>query len=119
MMTLNSVLDFFISSAHADPMGGAQGQAGGGYQLLIIMAIFVAFMYMTVWRPQSKRAKEHKELINSLAKGDEVVTAGGIVGKVSKISDIYVVIAINDTAEMTMQKSSISTVLPKGTLKAI
>ncbi len=116
---INTILDFFITSAHADPAVGGPQQAGGSFSLLIIMAVFVVFMYLTIWRPQSKRAKEHKDLIMSLAKGDEVVTAGGILGKVSKIGDTYMVLSVSDNVEITVQKSSIGNVLPKGTLKSV
>ena len=121
---MNSLLDFFITSAHAAaPTGGGAPvvgpQQGGNFSMLIVMVVFVGFMYLTVWRPQSKRAKEHKDLLNSLSPGDEVVTAGGIVGKVNKLADSYIVISVADNVNITMQKSSISTVLPKGTLKSV
>jgi preprotein translocase subunit YajC len=118
MNIFTSVMDFFVAPSQAAPVGGAQPQ-GANFSLLIIMLVFVFFMYMTVWRPQSKRAKEHRDLLNSLAKGDEVVTAGGIVGKVNKLADSYVVVTVSENVDITVQKSSISTVLPKGTLKAI
>jgi preprotein translocase subunit YajC len=120
---MNSLLDFFITSAHAAaPTGGAPvvgPQQGGNFSMLIVMVVFVGFMYLTVWRPQSKRAKEHKDLLNGLAPGDEVVTAGGIIGKVNKLAESYIVISVADNVNITMQKSSISTVLPKGTLKSV
>jgi preprotein translocase subunit YajC len=122
---MNSILDFFITSAHAAeaPTGGAPvvgAQQGGGFSMLIIMVVFVGFMYLTVWRPQSKRAKEHKDLLNALTVGDEIVTAGGIMGKVNKVTDnSYVIVTVADNVNITMQKSSISTVLPKGTLKSV
>jgi preprotein translocase subunit YajC len=113
MNIFTSVMDFFVAPSQAAPVGGAQPQ-GANFSLLIIMLVFVFFMYMTVWRPQSNR-----DLLNSLAKGDEVVTAGGIVGKVNKLADSYVVVTVSENVDITVQKSSISTVLPKGTLKAI
>jgi len=70
-------------------------------------------------RPQSKRAKEHRNLIGGLAKGDEVVTAGGILGRISKISDAYITLALTDNVEILVQKSSIVNALPKGTLKTL
>lgn len=113
----------FITSAQADTLSSGAGSSpnGGGFQLLIMLVIFVFFIYFTVWRPQNKRAKEHRDLLNALAKGDEVVTAGGILGKVTKITDKYVVLSVSDNnnVEMTLQKSSITTVLPKGSLKSI
>ena len=118
----DSILDFFISSAHADTTqvaASAAPQSSGGFSLIIMLGIFVAFMYFTVWRPQSRRAKEHKNLINTLTKGDEVITAGGMLGRVVKVSDNYIVISLAEGMDVTMQKSSIVAALPKGTIKAI
>ena len=80
---------------------------------------FVVVFYLMIWRPQAKRAKEHKNLLGSLQKGDEVVTSGGIAGKVVKVTDDFVVIEASDTVELKIQKMAIAAVLPKGTLKAI
>jgi preprotein translocase subunit YajC len=118
MQVLNDFLQFFVSNAYADT-AAAPAPQGGGLSLMMMTGIFILFMYFVMWRPQSKRAKEHRNLINSLAKGDEVVTAGGILGKVVKVSDTYLVLSLADNVEITMQKSSISNVLPKGTLKSI
>jgi preprotein translocase subunit YajC len=116
-----SLLDFFISPAGADTgMGPTAGSStAANFSLPLMLVVFVAFLYFTVWRPQNKRAKEQRDMMNSLTKGDEIVTAGGIVGKVSKITQSYVVMAVSDTVEITVQKSAVATVLPKGTLKAI
>ena len=101
-------------------MGGASAQpGGGGFPLMIMLVVFVAFMYFGVWRPQNKRTKEQRELVNSLTKGDEVMTAGGILGRIVKVSDNYVVVAISDTSEITMQKASVVSALPKGTIKSV
>ncbi len=118
MQVLNDFLQFFVSNAYADT-AAAPAQQGGGLSLIMMTGIFILFMYFVMWRPQSKRVKEHRNLISSLAKGDEVVTAGGILGRVVKISDTYIVLSLADNVEITMQKSSISNVLPKGTLKSI
>ena len=80
---------------------------------------FLVIFYLMIWRPQAKRAKEHKNLIGNLQKGDEVVTSGGIAGKVTKVSDDFVVIEVSDTVELKIQKVAIAATLPKGTLKAI
>ena len=100
-------------------VGAAPQQAGGGYPLILMLVVFVLFMYFGVWRPQSKRAKEQKDLINSLTKGDEVMTAGGMLGRIVKVTDHYLVVAISETTDIIMQKSSIVSALPKGTIKAI
>lgn len=115
---LENLLDFFVTSAHAAAPSTAP-QSGGGLSVFLMIIVFLAFFYFTVSRPQSKRAKEHKDILSSLAKGDEVLSVGGIIGKVVKVTDNYVVMSVSDTVDLTMQKSSISTVLPKGTLKSI
>lgn len=119
MEILNSIMTFFVSSAHADPVAAAAPQQQGGYSMMIMLAVFVLFMYFAMWRPQSKRAKAHRDLLSSLATGDEVVTAGGILGKIAKVSDNYTVLSLADNVQITIQKSSIVNVLPKGTLKSI
>lgn len=120
MTILESLLNVFIPLAHAQAVpAGNPGASGNNFSLPLMLLVFVFFMYFAMWRPQSKRAKEQRDLINSLAKGDEVLTAGGILGKITKISDTYVTLAITDNVEIVMQKSSIANVLPKGTLKAI
>ncbi|MES2217274.1 MAG: preprotein translocase subunit YajC [Pseudomonadota bacterium] len=115
---INSLLDFFIESAHAAAPAGAP-PAQGGFSMLIIMLVFVGFMYLTVWRPQAKRNKEHKELLSALVVGDEVVTLGGVLGKVSKLADNFIVISVADKVDITVQRSAISNVLPKGTFKSV
>ncbi len=80
---------------------------------------FLVIFYLMIWRPQAKRAKEQKNLLGSLQKGDEVVTTGGIAGKITKVSDAFVVLEVSDTVEMKFQKGAIAATLPKGTLKAI
>jgi preprotein translocase subunit YajC len=98
---------------------GATAPQQGGMSFFIMMAVLIFFMYFAIWRPQSKRAKEQKNLLTSLTKGDEVVTAGGILGTINKINDNYVVLTLADNVEITLQKSSIVAALPKGTLKSI
>lgn len=120
MTMLENVVDFFISSAHADTVSApTAAQPGGNFAMPIILVMFVLFIYFTVWRPQNKRAKEQRNMLSSLAMGDEVVTAGGLMGKIVKISDSYMVLSVSDNVQITMQKSSVANVLPKGTLKAI
>jgi len=96
-------------------------QAGGGADMLGLLPIILMFvvLYFLMIRPQMKRAKEHKALVEGLQKGDEVVTAGGIVGRVNKLSDQYVTVEVADNVEVTVQRPAIQLVLPKGTMKAI
>jgi preprotein translocase subunit YajC len=110
----------FISNAYAqsNPLDalGATGGFLGQYGFLILM--FVA-MYFLMIRPQQKRAKEQKAMMEALAKGDEVVTAGGVLGLISKMSVQYITLEISSGAELIVQKNSVTMVLPKGTLKAL
>lgn len=117
MQLFQDILNFFITSAHA--ADAAPAQQGGGFSLVLMTALFIFFMYFVMWRPQSKRAKEHRNLIGSLTVGDEVVTAGGILGKISKVTDSYIFLALADNVVITVQKNSIVNALPKGTLKSI
>jgi len=100
----------FAEAAPA-PMG-ATGQ-------LIFLGGFLLIFYFLLWRPQSKRQKEHKALLTDLAKGDEVATAGGLVGKVIKVSDDFLMIEVADNVQLPVQKSAITAALPKGTIKGI
>ncbi|MBB6341569.1 preprotein translocase subunit YajC [Pseudomonas fluvialis] len=113
-------MSFLIPAAYADAAApaAAAGPAGSGFEWVFLIG-FVVIFYLMIWRPQAKRAKEHKNLIGGLQKGDEVVTSGGIAGKVVKVSDEFVVIEVSDTVELKMQKGAIAAALPKGTLKAI
>lgn len=105
-----------ISEAFAATVEPAnQGQ---GSVMLMFLGIFAVF-YLLLLRPQYKRAKEHKQLINSLNKGDEVVTSGGLLGKVNKVVDDFVHLQVAEGLEVKLQKSAITTLVPKGTLKSI
>jgi preprotein translocase subunit YajC len=90
-------------------------------EMLIMLGIFGLVFYFLIYRPQAKRVKDHKNLMSALAKGDEVLTAGGLIGKIDKVSDDkdFVIVALNDQTNVTVQKGSISAVLPKGTMKAL
>ena len=112
-------MSFFISSAFADGAApAAAAPMGGGFEWIFLVGFLVIF-YLMIWRPQAKRAKEQKALLGNLQKGDEVVTTGGIAGKITKGSDAFVVLEVSDTVEMKFQKGAIAATLPKGTLKAI
>lgn len=110
-MSLLGVLG--ISTAFAAPAAG-QGPEGGFFMPLLFMVLIVVVFYFLLIRPQTKRAKAQREMIDQVAIGDEVVTAGGIVGKIAKLRDDFVVLQISETVEITLQKTSIANVLPKG-----
>ena len=108
-----------ISQAYAE--GAAPTPAGGGMEMIIMLAVFGFIFYFMIFRPQSKRAKEHKNLMSSLSKGDEVLTSGGLVGKISKVSDEndFLVLALNDQTQITIKKDYVTAVLPKGTIQSL
>ena len=112
-------MSLFISNAHASAGGAAP--AGGGMEMLIMLAVFGLIFYFLLYRPQAKRVKEHKSLVSSLGKGDEVLTQGGLVGKITKVSEEkdFIEIALNDTNNIVVQKSSVTALLPKGTMKSL
>ena len=105
---------FLISDAMAEGAGTSQGP---GYEMIIMVVIFFAIMYFMILRPQQKKAKEHQKLIGSLAKGDEVVTSGGMLGKILKVGENAITVEIAEGVAIKLQKNSISSVLPKGSLK--
>ena len=109
-------MDFFISAAYAQD--AAAPAPSIAFNLLFIGGMFVLF-YLILWRPQAKRAKEHRELVSGLAKGDEVLTSGGILGRVTKVTEDYVTIEVATGVELNMQKSAVAAALPKGTIKSI
>ena len=111
-------MSFFISNAMAASQAPLAAQTDGTFSLIMIAAIFVLFYFMLI-RPQNKRAKEHRELIGNLKKGDEIVTAGGMLGKVVSIDEQYIKVALAENIEISLQRSAISAVLPKGTLKSL
>jgi preprotein translocase subunit YajC len=105
-----------IGNAYAQ--GAAASPDGGLMGFLPIILMFVLLYFMLI-RPQMKRAKDHKAMIEALEKGAEVVTSGGVVGKITKIGDGYITLEIADNTEIVVQKQAVQTLLPKGTMKAI
>lgn len=97
----------------------SMGLFGGGLSGLILPVALFGIFYFLVIRPQNKRQKEHQTLVDSIKIGDEVMTSGGILGKVNRITEQYIALEINNNAEILLQRTSISKVLPKGTLKLI
>jgi len=106
-----------ISSAFAQAAPAGGGDAGM-MNIMFIVLMFVIIYFLMI-RPQMKRAKEHRTMLDALQKGDEVITAGGVLGRVSKMGEAYVTIEIAPNTEVSVQKAAVQTVLPKGTLKSI
>lgn len=110
-------MNFVVSDVVADT--GAPSQ-GSPYSLVVILVVFGLIFYFMILRPQQKRAKAHKELMSSISKGNEVLTTGGLVGRVVKIADTdYISIALNDTNEVIIKRDFVAAILPKGTMKAL
>ncbi len=109
-------MDFLISAAHAQ--GGAASQPSMIAQLLPLGILVVLFYFMLI-RPQSKRNKEHKELMANLTKGDEIVITGGVAGKISEVGEVYLSVEVAEGTEIKVQKAAVAQVLPKGSLKQL
>jgi preprotein translocase subunit YajC len=110
-----SLLDLIISPAAAQ---AAPAQQGSPVSLLVMMVLFFAVFYFMAIRPQMKRAKEHRALLAGLSKGDEVIAAGGVAGRVEDLGEHFVSIEIANGVVIKVQKNAISAVLPKGSLKS-
>jgi preprotein translocase subunit YajC len=108
-------MSLFETTAYAAPAGGAGGDAG--LINLLFLGGFVLIFYFLLIRPQNKRRKEHQNLVTNLAKGDEIVTAGGIVGMINKVEDDFIKVQVSENVEMRIQKTAIGATLPKGTIK--
>ena len=106
-----------ISNAYAQTAAAA-GPMDSVMQFLPIILMFVVLYFLMI-RPQMKKAKEHKALIDALGKGDEVITSGGIAGRITKVSDDFVSVAVAENVEIQIQKPAVAVVLPKGTLKSL
>jgi len=110
------MIEFFIPSA----MAADAGTSGSPVPVdLFIIIAFALVFYFIVWRPQSKRAKEHRELVAGLNKGDEIITNGGLVGKITKVEDQFITFEAAQGIELRLQKSAVTQALPKGTIKGI
>ena len=108
------MMDFLITTAHAQE---AAPQGSPMNTLFFMLIIFAAFYFLLI-RPQQKKQKAHAELVNALSTGDEVLTIGGILGTVTAVSEHYANVRIADDVEVKIQKSSVSAVVPKGTIDA-
>ncbi len=109
----------FISSAFAQtaPAAAAGGDLQSSLMGMLPLVLMFVVLYFVMIRPQMKKAKDHKTMIDSLAKGDEVATAGGILGKVSKLGDSFISVEISSGVEVQLQRSAVVQVLPKGSIK--
>ena len=105
-----------IPDAYAQGGGAAQGDPTFSFVMLI--ALFAIFYFLLI-RPQQKRQKEHKAMVDALAKGDEVVTNGGLLGRITKLGDSFVTIEISDGLEVRVQRTAVASLLPKGTMKSV
>jgi len=110
-------MSFFISDAQAAAGGAPQGN--DLFSTLIFMAVIFGMLWFFMIRPQQKRQKEHQALLSNLAKGDEVATSGGILGRVKDVNEQFVTLEIAQGVEVKLQKQAVGNVLPKGTLKNI
>ena len=108
-------MNFFISEAHA---AGEAGQGDPLTSFLPLIIIFVVFYFLLI-RPQTKKAKEHKLMVEALAKGDEVVTNGGLLGKVTNVGDNFVDLELAEGIVVKLQRHAVGSVMPKGTIKGL
>ena len=107
----------FISSAFAQTAPAAGGDMQSSLMGMLPVVLMFVVLYFVMIRPQMKKAKEHKNMVEALAKGDEVVTAGGLLGKVTKLNEGFLTVEISNGVEVQLQRSAVVQVLPKGTIK--
>jgi preprotein translocase subunit YajC len=110
-------MSLLVSDAYAQT-AGAGGFGGGGMGQIIILVVFVGVFYFLLIRPQQKRMKDQQAMLARLASGDEVVTAGGILGRITEVNDTFVTLEIADSVRIKVQKTQITQLMPKGTLKS-
>jgi preprotein translocase subunit YajC len=110
-------MDFLINSAYAQAAGGAPSSPSLISTLALPALLLVVFYFLLI-RPQSKRAKEQQEMLSKVAVGDEIATAGGILGKVTEVGDQFLSVEIADGVNVKLQKFQVAKVLPKGTVKS-
>ena len=107
-----------ISEAWAQAASPGASAPGGQFQFILMMAAFIALFYFMLIRPQQKRTREHQALLSKLAAGDEVVTSGGMLGKIAEVGDTFVTLEVADGVRVKVQKAQITQLMPKGTLKS-
>ncbi len=106
-------MSFFINDALAQDGGGA----GGTLELILPLLLMFGIFYFLLIRPQQKKAKEHKTMVEALGKGDEIITNGGLLAKITEVDDNFLTCKISDNVEVKVQRHAIASVLPKGTIK--
>jgi preprotein translocase subunit YajC len=111
---MESMSDLFISSAYAQDAGGASDPILGFLPLIVIFVLF----YFLLIRPQNKKQKEHRQMVEAVSTGDEIVTGGGVLGKVTEVGEQFVTVEIANNVSVKIQKHTIATVLPKGSVKS-
>jgi len=114
---MESVLNFLISTAMAQSADAPPGGAMGPIMNLLFPIILIAAFYFLLIRPQTKRAKEHKQMVEGLKKGDEVVTGGGMLGRITDIGENFLQVEIADGVQVKVQKQAVGSLMPKGTYK--
>jgi preprotein translocase subunit YajC len=107
-------MSFFISDAMAQ---GAEAQGGGTLELILPLLLMFGIFYFLLIRPQQKKAKEHKNMVGALGKGDEIITNGGLLAKITGVDDNFLSCKISDNVEVKIQRHAVASVLPKGTIK--
>jgi preprotein translocase subunit YajC len=115
---MNKFLAVLASNLLAASAFAAEGSQGSGYESILLLVVFFAIFYFLLIRPQMKKNKAHRTLVGGIAKGDEVVTSAGIVGKITKVGDAFIDLEIANGVEIKVQKQAIGTVLPKGSMKS-
>ncbi|HKK14840.1 MAG TPA: preprotein translocase subunit YajC [Gammaproteobacteria bacterium] len=109
-------MSFFISDAWAQA-GGAATEPNALVSFLPLIVLFIIFYFLLI-RPQTKRAKEHKKMVEALAKGDEVVTNGGLLGRITEVGDNFITLQVGDGVELKIQRQAVASLMPKGTIKS-
>ena len=112
-------LETIVLISPAFAQGALAGASGPGYEQFFIIIGMFALLYFLMIRPQMKRSKEHKQMTEALQKGDEVITAGGVLGKITRIGEAYLSLEIAPDTEVQVQRTAIQTLLPKGTIKSL
>ncbi len=113
---MEKLFDFFVPEAMAQ-MGGASG--GDMLQALFFPILLLVVFYFLLIRPQQKRAKEHKQMVESIKKGDEVVTSGGLLGKILDVGENFILVDAGEGVQLKVQRQAVSAVMPKGTTKSL